>query len=56
MEEGYRYKFGELKAGDKFAYQGAEYEKISGNFADILGKEECVEIPEDAIVYLFERG
>lgn len=59
MEIGFYYDFGELKAGDRFAYKGGEYEKISGNFADVLCGDKVVdteEIPEGAKVYLYEVG
>lgn len=37
--------FGELKAGDRFIWQGIEWEKISGNMAetDITGKNSIQE-------------
>lgn len=56
-EVGFYCLFGELKAGDKFAYQGANYEKISGNLADLTVNGKIVrteEIPPDAKVYVWE--
>lgn len=50
--------FGELKAGDKFLLNGLEYEKISGNMADIVGSNpiKCVEIQAETEVFLTELG
>jgi hypothetical protein len=62
LEVGYHYEFGELKSGDRFAWNGLEYEKLSGNLADLLlgGKLsdpiKTVEVPPDTKVYLFELG
>lgn len=53
LEVGYDYDFGELKAGDKFVWEGVEYEKISGNSA-VRYDNKIVEIPGDAKVYLYE--
>jgi hypothetical protein len=49
--------FGKLKAGDKFTWNGGEYEKISGNFADDISGDvlETVEIPSHTIVQLQEE-
>jgi hypothetical protein len=56
LEVGFRYEFGELKAGDKFAWQGGEYEKISGNFAIDLHTNSTVEFGSPTSVYLYEVG
>ncbi len=53
MEVGFKYNFGELKAGDKFAWHGAEYEKISGNCAIEIYSNKIVEF-ENTLVYLYE--
>jgi hypothetical protein len=60
LEVGYHYDFGKLKSGDRFAMNGLEYEKLSGNFADRLygGKidetKPPVEIPAGTTVYLYQ--
>lgn len=49
--------FGDLKAGDRFAYRGGYYEKVSGNYADLLVNEKVVlieEIPATAWVVYYE--
>ncbi len=56
METGFYYDFGELKAGDRFAWRGGDYEKISGNGATDLFTGSVVEIPEGVAVYLYEVG
>lgn len=56
LEVGYRYDFGQLKPGDKFAWKGLEYEKVSGNFAARLFDDQPTEIPEGIQVYLYEKG
>ena len=54
LEIGFTYEFGELKAGDKFAYQGIEYEKISGNSAVELVTNKIIEFDYPTYVYLYE--
>ena len=65
MQAEFHYNFGELKAGDRFAYLGCDYEKISGNCAVLLANGEPVmkgkqpkiqEVPANASVYLYEFG
>ena len=49
--------FGALKAGDRFAYQGSEWVKISGNVADLMMEDEVIgaqDISADAVVVLLE--
>lgn len=46
--------FGDLKAGDKFRWQGDEYEKIAGNTAVLIITDEVVEF-HDVLVTLIEE-
>jgi len=56
MEAGFKYEFGELKAGDIFAYEGLEYEKISGNTAINQVNDKPVTFGPETIVFLCEVG
>jgi hypothetical protein len=56
LEVNFKYDFQTLKAGDKFAWNGTEYEKISGNYATRLHDNKQVEIPEGTSVFLYELG
>jgi hypothetical protein len=56
LEVNFKYDFSELKAGDKFAYQGIEYEKISGNLAESIRSKALTEINPEEKVYLYELG
>lgn len=56
LDIGFKYEFGELKAGDKFAYLGGEYEKISGCMAVNLSTDKVEEFGGDIKVYLYEVG
>lgn len=48
-------KFGQLKAGDKFLFQGQEYEKISGNTALHLLTDKYIEVDSKEIIIVTEE-
>ncbi len=54
LEVGFSYYFGFLKSGDRFAWGGGEFEKVSGNIAVRLWDEKVVEMPEGVKVHLYE--
>ncbi len=54
LEIDYHYDFSELKAGDKFAYEGVDYEKISGNMAVAIRTDKIKDFEANSRVYLYE--
>lgn len=61
LEINSRYRFGDLVSGDRFAWNGQDYEKLSGTMADLLNAKGDYADPDhpttfddDEIVFLYQ--